>query len=219
MCTNFRPSTPEHIRLRFGVEALAVQFRDEAYPGYLAPIVRRPFGDVAGLECIAAGFGLIPPWAKDDKIARQTYNARSETVAEKPSYRSAWKRRQLCLVPMRSFYEPNYESGKAVRWRIEREDHADFAAAGIWERWVRDGEPVFSFSLLTINADGHALMGQFHKPGDEKRSLVVVPPEDTEAWLSSDTELGRAFFGLATLMGFTAQPAPAPIRAKAEGLF
>lgn len=219
MCTNFRPSTPEHIRLRFGVEAPAVQFRDEAYPGYLAPIVRRPVGEDAGLECIAAGFGLIPPWAKDDKIARQTYNARSETVAEKPSYRSAWKRRQLCLVPMRNFYEPNYESGKAVRWRIEREDHADFAAAGIWERWVRDGEPVFSFSLLTINADGHALMGQFHKPGDEKRSLVVVPTEDTEAWLSSDTELGRAFFGLAPLMGFTAQPAPAPIRAKAEGLF
>ena len=58
-----------------------------------------------------AVFGLAPPWVKDLCFARHTYNARSETVASKPSYRSAWRKGQFCLVPMLAFYEPSYASG------------------------------------------------------------------------------------------------------------
>ena len=52
------------------------------------------------MECMKACFGLIPFWSKDTKIARMTYNARTETAHEKPSFRQAWSRRQWCLVPM-----------------------------------------------------------------------------------------------------------------------
>ena len=77
-------------------------------------------------------FGMVPHWA-DHKLARQTYNARTETVASKPSFRSAWKRKQFCIIPTANFFEPNYETGKPVRWRIERADGGPVAIAGIWE--------------------------------------------------------------------------------------
>ena len=58
--------------------------------------------------------GLIPHWAKDTEISRQTYNARSETVDEKPSFRDAWRRAQHCIIPADWIYEPDWRSGKAV---------------------------------------------------------------------------------------------------------
>jgi len=91
---------------------------EEAYPGYLAPVVVKS-RQSERVACGLARFGLIPGWAKDDKISRHTYNARSETAAEKPSYRTAWRQRQFGLLLVDNFYEPSYESGKAVRWKIE----------------------------------------------------------------------------------------------------
>jgi putative SOS response-associated peptidase YedK len=85
----------------------------EAYPGSIVPIIT----NFAPREWVPAYFGLIPAWAKDAKMARNTYNARSETVADKPSFRSAWKRGQLCIIPADAIFEPNYESGKAVARR------------------------------------------------------------------------------------------------------
>lgn len=122
-------------------------------------------------------------------LGRFQNNARSETVAEKPSFRNAWKRRQFGLIPVHAFYEPNYESGKAVRWRIERADGQPFCLAGIWERRMDDPGPAhWSFSMLTINADEHPLMRRFHKPGDEKRSVVVLDRADYDGWLSARTD-------------------------------
>ena len=100
----------------------------------------------------------MPYWAKDKReYGLSTYNARSETVTEKPLYRSAWKERRYGLAIMESFYEPNWESGKAIRWRIKRADAAPVAIASIWERFIdkETGEIIFSFSMLTIKADGH----------------------------------------------------------------
>ncbi|PHV09780.1 SOS response-associated peptidase [Chitinimonas sp. BJB300] len=209
MCTNFTPSDKKIIYEMFDVPVPDVSFKRETFPGYLAPIVRRSQEGASGsMECIAANFGLIPPWAKDKGVSRKTYNARTETVGEKPSFRHAWKARQFCLVPMSCFFEPNYVTGKPVRWRIENEGKQDFAAAGIWESWKTDGHDEMSFSLLTINADGHALMGQFHKPGDEKRSLVIVPPNQYSEWLTADAELARTFLSLSPLENFSAQAAP-----------
>jgi hypothetical protein len=68
-------------------------------------------------------FGMVPHWA-DLKLARQTYNARTETVAAKPSFRHAFKQGQFCVIPVASVYEPNYETGKAIRWEIADADGA-----------------------------------------------------------------------------------------------
>jgi putative SOS response-associated peptidase YedK len=135
-----------------------------------------------------AKFGLIPSWAKDSKISRHTYNARSETVREKPSFRQAWKQRRYAIAILDNFYEPSYVSGKAERWRIELESQDPFGIASLWDTWTdpSTGELVTSFTMLTVNADSHPVMKQFHKPGDEKRTPVVLNTDQFNQWLGAD---------------------------------
>jgi putative SOS response-associated peptidase YedK len=221
MCTNYRPTSRDWLAQRLGAAA-TFDYEAEAYPGYAAPMLRRPAqGEPAapapaGVECVKACFGLIPFWSRDTKIARMTYNARSETAREKPSFRQAWSRRQWCLVPMESFYEPNYESGRPVRWRIQRCDSSPFMVAGLWDRWVapHNGETVWSFSMLTINADEHPLMRRFHRPGEEKRSLVVIDEALAGAWLAATPEDALGLLRPMPADQFSAHEAPAPPRRK-----
>jgi putative SOS response-associated peptidase YedK len=209
MCTNYRPGSRDFVRERFGIDP-DFDYVDEAYPASAVPIVRRGAG---GIECVRACFGLIPHWARDTRIARSTYNARSETVAGKPSFRRPWCQGQFCLVPMQAFYEPNCESGRAVRWRIERADGGEFAVAGIWETWRSPtAVDVVSFSMLTINADDHPLMRRFHAAGDEKRSIVVLEPEAYARWLSGDAPAARALLHGLDPASFVALADPRPGR-------
>ncbi|MBS0357526.1 MAG: SOS response-associated peptidase family protein [Proteobacteria bacterium] len=183
MCANYRPSSREAL-LAFPLPPPDFAY-GEAYPGSVVPIVT----NFAPRVWVPACFGLIPAWAQDAKIARSTYNARTETLGEKPSFRDAWTRGQLCIIPAEAIYEPCYESGKAVRCRIERADGRPMGIAGIWERRIKDdGLPSWSMSMLTINADGHPVMGRFHKPEDEKRSVVILPDEAWGDWLRSKSE-------------------------------
>jgi putative SOS response-associated peptidase YedK len=184
MCANYTPSKREAFSHHYGLDRAAFDFPSESFPGYIAPVLRESRGSAGAVECIPAVFGMVPHWA-DLKLSRQTYNARTETVATKPAFRNAWKRNQFCIVPAENFYEPNYSSGKAVRWRIEHADARPLSIAGIWE-WKAegpDGLPVLSFSMLTINADEHTLMNQFHKPGEEKRMLVLLETDQYQGWL------------------------------------
>lgn len=190
MCVDFNPAAKEHLAERRWwdrhVRVTPDLYLSEAFPGRQAPFLANCLPD----DWLSGLFGLVPHWGDPSKLYRSTYNARSETVAIKPSFRSAWKRRQFALIPVGSFYEQLHEENeKPVRWRIERADGAPFALAGLWERRVGDEGPArWSFTLLTINADGHPLMGRFHRPGDEKRSVVVLEQEDEAAWMEARTE-------------------------------
>ena len=173
------------------------------WPGYLGLFVRRhEFADVGDeavpdREALLGLFGLIPHWATDTKIARQTYNARSETVAVKPSYRDAWKRAQHCIVPADAFYEPDWRSGKAVATRISRADGQAMGIAGLWSWWKSPkGDVLHSFTMLTINAETHSLMRQFHKPMDEKRMVVILPEDRYDDWLSASPDNAAEFLNL-----------------------
>ena len=153
----------------------------------------------------------MPLWAPDKKkFGLKTYNARSETVHEKASYRSAWKERRFGLVLMDSFYEPNWESGKAIRWRIKRRDNQPTVAASIWERTIdRDtGEIILSFSMLTVNADGHEVMQYFHKAQDEKRSIVVLKNSEYLPWLYANHEKAQSLLQLTPSEFLISEPAP-----------
>ncbi len=142
----------------------------------------------------------MPFWAQDKKkFGLKTYNARAETVNEKPSYRSAWKERRFGLVLAESFYEPSWETGKAIRWRIKRADSKLAAIASIWERFTdtETGEIILSFSMLTINANGHEVMKHFHKPENEKRSVVVLNESEYLPWLHANHDEARSMLNLA----------------------
>ena len=79
-------------------------------------------------------------------------------------------------------------NGKAERWGIYREDGLPFTGAAIYDSTVIDGQQIRSMSMLTINADNHPFMSQFHKPEDEKRSIIVIPEEYREDWLNCKKE-------------------------------
>jgi putative SOS response-associated peptidase YedK len=117
--------------LVFSVPA-ARRFDSVVVAGYLAPIIRLNHDDPSQLECVPACFGMVPAWA-DMKLTKYTYNARSETVGAKPSFRHAWRKQQLAIIPADAIYEPNYETGKAVRWKIESASDEPLGIAGIWE--------------------------------------------------------------------------------------
>ena len=213
MCVNFTPVNPTALQRMTG-SAPEQHYPPEAFPGYVAPIIR---ADSDALRVNMAAFGLIPSWSKDRTIGRRTYNARSETVAEKPSYRTAWRQRQFCLVPMTRFFEPCWETGKVVRWSIHRQDIAPFTVAAIWDSWTdrATNEIVESFSMLTINADGHPIMGRFHRPGDERRSLVVVPPGAWYEWLNSTQISARQMLTSMPEAEYAAEPVdPPPVQSE-----
>jgi putative SOS response-associated peptidase YedK len=184
MCANYAPSRADTLSALTSLE-VAFGVLPEVYPGQLAPIIR--ISKEGEMHCLNSTFGLIPAWSKDPKFSRFTYNARTETAATKPSFRSAWSKRHLALTPMQHFYEPNYETGKAIRWRIGRNDASIFFAASLWEwRPGPTSDGLFSHTLLTVNANEHPLMKRFHAPNDEKRSIVTFDWQQGLAWLTNN---------------------------------
>ena len=193
MCSHYQGvKVQERLRRHFGVAAPAEPGREDLWPGYVGSFLRRhPLADVGdeavpALEALTGLFGLVPHWSADTKIARHTYNARSETVAVKPSFRDAWKHAQHCLIPAEAFFEPDWRSGRAVATRIASAEGEPLGIAGLWARWRSpQGELVHSYTMLTINADAHPLMQQFHKPGEEKRMVVILAPQHYQDWLAA----------------------------------
>lgn len=191
MCSHYQAIKEREKYLKhFGVLPPPDDGKTDLWPGYLGPFIRRhpqaDVGDEAVLkaEAINGLFGLVPHWATDTKITRSTYNCRSETAAEKPSFRDAFQRNQRCIIPADAIYEPDWRSGKAFNTRIEAMDGTPFGIAGLWSSWKDPNNGwVYSYTMLTINADAHPLMRQFHKPTDEKRMVAIVPPERYQHWL------------------------------------
>ena len=202
MCSHYDPQTdPARLRTYFGVDDLTLGLKTSLWPGYHGPFVRKhEFADVGDeavpfRELLVGSFGLIPHWSKDATIARRTYNARSETVHEKPSYRDSWRLSRHCIIPAEAIYEPDWRSGKAVATRITRVDEKPMGIAGLWASWKGPtGEQTLSFTMLTINADQHPFMQQFHRPEDEKRMVVILDEDDYDAWLAAPPTQSRDFF-------------------------
>ena len=192
MCSNYEfPSKSQLSLLDLHAEQLELNMKSHVYPLAPAPIMMR---GAEGFELDIARFGLIPFWAKELKYGRHTYNARTETIASKPSFRHAWKNNQFALVPVDTFYEPKYIDGKPHWFGISREDGNPFTVAAIYDDVLIEGEKIRSFSMLTINSDQYLLMKQFHHPDDEKRSIIVIPEESRHDWLCCDHEQAHEFF-------------------------
>lgn len=192
MCSNYEfPSKSRLSLLDIHEEQLELDMKAHVYPLAPAPIIMRGADE---FELDIARFGLIPSWAKELKFGRHTYNARTETVASKASFRHAWKNNQFALVPVDTFYEPKYIDGKSYWYSVSREDGDPFTVADIYDDAIIEGEKVRSFSMLTINANQHPFMKQFHNPNDEKRSIIVIPEESRQDWLHCDHEEASEFF-------------------------
>ena len=180
MCGRYSLSvTPEMLRKLANVEAyLNLEPRYNIAPTQMAPVVRLINGR-RRMDMLSWGF--IPSWSRDKKIASKMINARGETVAQKSSFREAYKNRR-CLIPADGFYEWRREGQTKQAFRIGFKSGSLFFFAGLWETWTvaatqeDAGEVIESFTIITTNANEK--IAPIHH-----RMPVIVDPEDHELWL------------------------------------
>lgn len=214
MCSNYKAVTRSDRLLKFfGVARERDEPSVDTWPLGLAPFIRLA-EDGSGNRVVEDGmFGLLPHFQTELAAGRKTYNARSETVAKLPSFRESWKMGWRCIIPAESIFEPNWETGSAVRWVIQQPGAVPMGIAGTYRKWQnQDGRDLFTFAMLTVNADGHPVMQRFHRPDDEKRMVVILDPADYSEWLSCPVDKAPAFFKQWTDT-LEASAAPLPPRA------
>ncbi|ABA47494.1 gp33 [Burkholderia pseudomallei 1710b] len=223
VCTNYRApdEDPGISELRLGLIDLwkRTPWEPEIYPDYLAPTVAMIDGRV---EAFLAGFGYWPralqkaniekakAEGKAPPIMRSTMNVRDDNLGQSPLYGPAWRAGRRCLIPARWIYEPCYETGRNVWHRIGLTDWRPYCVAGIWRTLKsEDGRETHTMAMITVNAEGDPIMSRMHKPGDEKRSVVILRPDDWEEWLTtSNAEAARAMLQLYPAGDMVAAPAP-----------
>jgi putative SOS response-associated peptidase YedK len=136
-------------------------------------------------------WGLIPSWAKDPEIGNRLINARAETLAEKPAFRSAFKRRR-CLILADGFYEWKSNSGNKIKtpMYIQLISKLPFAFAGLWEIWnSRDGSEIRSCTIITTQPN--QMMAEIHN-----RMPVILPDQHYQRWLSPEEKIAESLTDL-----------------------
>ncbi len=167
--------------LAHSADAIASTFHLDAIPTWqprynIAPTQPIP-AIVENQEFKTLRWGLIPSWAKDASIGNRMINARAETLAEKPSFRDAFRRRR-CLIVADGFYEwKKAEKGKKQPFYFQLESGDPFAFAGLWERWKSvDGSLFETCTIITTEAN--SLMASVHD-----RMPVILGEEGRDRWL------------------------------------
>lgn len=177
MCGRFALKTPPaELVTRFGLDECAdFSPRFNIPPGTDIPVIRQSPEGKRVLHLLR--WGLVPHWAKDPSIGAKLNNARGETVAEKPSFREAFKRRR-CLVPASGFYEWKAEGKAKQPYYISLRTDDPMALAGLWESWpAPDGSILRTVCIVTTSAN--ELMAPIHD-----RMPVIIAPEQWQAWLT-----------------------------------
>ncbi len=215
MCVNYKPTDAEMLAAMTGLAPIDLPpWKEQIWQDYSAPIILSKDG--GGPALAIASYGMVPKDKMPPDVRMSTLNARAESIGERRSYAGAWRAAQTCLVPALAFYEPNWESGKAERWEIGMADGSPFYIAGLWRAW--DDGTRLSFTQITVNADEHPLMRRFHKPGEEKRSLVIIPRDQAEDWLEvGNPEIARAYLQLYPAELMAATPAAQGYGRKSSG--
>ncbi len=180
MCGRYTLTTPgELITEHYGLDSEPeVEARYNIAPTQEVAAVRAgPEGKPGGARrFVRLRWGLVPHWAKDPSIGNKMINARSESAAEKPAFRSSFKRRR-CLVLADGFYEwKKVEGGKKQPWYFRLGSGDPFAFAGLWASWGQGDEELETCTILTT--DANELVGKVHP-----RMPVILEPGDYDLWL------------------------------------
>jgi putative SOS response-associated peptidase YedK len=189
----------DSFRRFFGVVPLEYRPKRYVWPGSTGSFIRRN-PRLNGMdqtadryEAITGIFGLILEWNGDATICGHTFNARSEDVATKQSFKSAWQMAQHCIIAATAIYEPTIQGLRAKGTRVARVDGEPMGIAGLWSSCKLPTGIEHSFTMLTVNADDHALMRQFRNPAAEKRMVVILNKERYGDWLEATARDSMAF--------------------------
>lgn len=189
MCANFKPLTVQQLH-DLNLPDMPFEYPEEVYPNYQLPLL---FKSEQGLEWRAVNFGLIPKWAEDKTIATRTYNARNESLLQKPSFAEATAKCKFGVIPVSEFYESKYFDNKPQRWGVRRKDGQAFYIAALYEIARVQDEIIRSSTMITMDAIDHPMMKDFHEPGNIKRSVIVIPHTRLDEWLSLKTPNIQSF--------------------------
>lgn len=180
MCANYKPLTIEQSK-QLELPLILFEYAEEVYPSYKTPLL---FKSDHGLEWREVLFGLVPKWSEDINISKHTYNARHETIFQKPSFQDAAYKCKFGVIPVSEFYESKYIENRPQRWGVRRKDGKAFYIAALYEIRKLNDQIIRSAAMLTMDAIDHPMMKDFHEPGDVKRSVVVIPDTRLDDWLS-----------------------------------
>ncbi|WP_018130190.1 SOS response-associated peptidase [Effusibacillus pohliae] len=168
----------DQVMTRFGVSTITADYqpRYNIAPGQLIMAV---IADSGKRRIGQLKWGLVPFWAKDEKLAFKMINARAETVHEKPAYKHAFQRKR-CIIPADGFYEWKATPAGKQPMRITLRSGEIFGMAGLFDTWeAPDGRKVHTCTILTTKPN--ELMAEIHD-----RMPVILRPEDEEIWLNRD---------------------------------
>lgn len=229
MCNRYEAPPRSQIELEWAARQVVEQDWDKVlFPRGRGAFIRRARDDTGySRELVTGQWGLIPWFAKEPKLAYQTNNARSEELAAKASFKLPWARGQRCIIPAETFDEPYWgpydaQFKKCEWWRFRRADGRPWGLAGLWNTWTdkATGEVHESYTMLTINADGHPLMGRMHKneldpktneplplEDQDKRSVIPIELADVDAWLAGTQQEAAALLRVPPVEIFNAGPA------------
>jgi len=178
MCAMYQISVPmELLAARFKVN-LPNQFfplKFTALPGSVSPVIVADKPDTFSM----LQWGLVPHWADDPKIGHKLFNARSETISQKPSFAKSFVSRR-CLVPADCFYE--WSSGEnKIPMKFTLNDDEPFAMAGIYDHWEKEGKVLDTYTILTTEPNETVRLVHDRMP-------VILKPEDEKLWLAGSIE-------------------------------
>ena len=141
------------------------------FPGMEAPVITIEKQIVEDFQ-----FGFLPEWSKDYKDFRKNFNARSETILEKPTWRKAFQRNQRCLIISSAFYEENKKTKQRYRFSLSKEEPVLYA--GIYNSWIdkNDGVVIPTFAIITCEAN--ETVAPYHN-----RMPVILKKAEQEKWL------------------------------------
>lgn len=151
MCANFKPLTLKQLQ-DLKLQDIPFEYPEEVYPGYDLPLL---FKSQQGLEWRKVMFGLVPKWAEDKTIASKTYNARNETLIQKPTFNNAVMKYKFGVIPVAEFYESKYFDHKPQRWGVRRKDGQAIFIAALYEICKIGDEVVRSATMITMDASHH----------------------------------------------------------------
>lgn len=122
-----------------------------------------------------------------------TFNARSDRLDSARTFQAAWFDRQRCIIPADAIFEPDWRQKFQIPTRFTRADGHPLGLAGIWERGVdMAGDPLETYSMITVNADAHPLFQRYHRANEEKRMVVLLTDAAYDAWLDATPDEAMA---------------------------
>jgi len=188
MCGRYVSKIDADVERHFSLTKVSFDFSSyNVAPGRTVPVVRQ--AETGGRELVLMRWGLIPHWAKEERIGYKMINARGETVASKPAFRQPFKRHR-CLIPANGFYEWRTTPSGKIPHYIRSKDDSVMGFAGLWDIWSNpDGERIESCTIITTAAN--EVIEPLHD-----RMPLIIPPDDYTVWLKGNVNEASGVIGM-----------------------